>query len=668
MKILRAIYRRIDGFLERRWVRVALALLVIAACLLVFLPLANTASSLQSQRRALSEALADVNLERRDPIAVDLTDRGIITVNGRDYGGEEIKRISSLLFDKTGDLVARDRLIELLLVDQVPDWAPTFLLEQPRTVILVMVIAIVWLQAIIWLGLTLPFLLTLIATAIAAAPFFFAGSVGALVSIAGIGLLSFSFVLLVRLLLLLLSSKAQPIAVAHTLIKEATRLNISLAFIVLLLLTLPLIPLWIDAGQPLRYQLQTFISRSLNLTYVLAACMTLLLACATVSFEIRDRQIWQLMTKPVSRFNYLLGKFLGVILLDLALLIIAGLSIFLFVQYLRTRPASDMLDAQAVQSEVLTARTGAFPHYKTLSRDELIQRVDRIIDNDPLLQQQIADGMRDEREVKRELAVKEQVAFLNEQRTIPTGDFRTYVFSGLAPAKRSSTPLTLRYLFYAGRSDTHELLPVVFDFGDYAIQRMFVPAQAHVVTVPPEVIRDDGTVEVSIYNVFFQGDQSFAGPYDINFDAKDFELLFRVSDFEMNFLRAVLVLWLKLSFLAMLGVAAATFLSFAVACVLSFTIFLIASMAPFLAESLEYWSTSDPARGAVWIIASGSEWLLRSFSTVRPTQLLVEGRLISWSAVVQTLGVIGIAWTGLALVIGFLAFRRRELAIYSGQG
>ncbi|MCA9285496.1 MAG: hypothetical protein KDA22_09790 [Phycisphaerales bacterium] len=662
------IYRKLDRLQQRRGVRILLSIVAAAACLGVFLPLAQSASSLQSQRQALAKAMADQNINRRDPQAVSIKESGIVTVNGRDYGGEQIKRLADVVFDPSGDLVAVDRLIEIMLADQVPGWAPQFLLEQPRTVILVMALCLVWLEAIIWLGLSVPFAGTVLGTALAGLPFFLWGSIGGLVSVAGIGLLTFTFVLLVRLLLMALRWPAQPIAVAHTLVKEATRLNISLAFIVLLLLALPLIPLWIDPSQPLRYQLQTFISRSLNLTFVLAACMTLLLSCATVAFEIRDRQIWQLMTKPVSRLGYLFGKFLGVVLLDLLLLVIAGVSIFLFVQYLRTRPTSDILDAQAVQAEVLTARAGAFPEYTRLNREQLIATVDEEIRNDPVLEKEIDDGVRNEREVKRELAVKAQVEYLRKQRVIPPGEKRTFTFRGLGPAKRSAVPLTLRYMFYAGRSDSHEKLPVVFDFGEVAIQRLFVPVQAHVLTVSPEVIRDDGTVELSIYNVYFEGDQTFAGPYDINFDAKDFELLYRVSDFESNFLRAMIVQWLRLAFLAMLGVAAATFLSFPVACILSFSIFLIASMAPFLAESLEYWSADDAARGAVLIIASASEWLLRSFSSVRPTQLLVEGRLVSWGAVIRTLLVLGLAWSGLALVIGYLAFRRKELAIYSGQG
>ena len=56
----------------------------------------------------------------------------------------------------------------------------------------------------------------------------------------------------------------------------------------------------VDPDAPLRYRVQTFISRSMGLSFVFAACMTLFLACGTVAFEIRDRQIWQVVSKPNS--------------------------------------------------------------------------------------------------------------------------------------------------------------------------------------------------------------------------------------------------------------------------------------------------------------------------------------------------------------------------------
>ena len=86
--------------------------------------------------------------------------------------------------------------------------------------------------------------------------------------------------------------------------KESVRLqSVSVVFIVLLLVILPMLPLVVQTEEALRYRIQTFIQYSTGTTFYLAAFMTVFLACGTVAFEIRDRQIWQLMTKPVSRLQ-----------------------------------------------------------------------------------------------------------------------------------------------------------------------------------------------------------------------------------------------------------------------------------------------------------------------------------------------------------------------------
>jgi len=68
----------------------------------------------------------------------------------------------------------------------------------------------------------------------------------ATVAIVGIGILTFAAVLLMRALLVLFQYPNQILAVAHTVVKETTRSRISLVFIVLLLVILPLLPLWLD--------------------------------------------------------------------------------------------------------------------------------------------------------------------------------------------------------------------------------------------------------------------------------------------------------------------------------------------------------------------------------------------------------------------------------------
>ena len=67
-------------------------------------------------------------------------------------------------------------------------------------------------------------------------------------------------------------------------------------------------------------------------------------------------------------------------------------------------------------------------------------------------------------------------------------------------------------------------------------------------------------------------------------------------------------------------------------------------------------------------IASGVVFLLSSFGEYRPTQNLVEGKLIAWPAVLMGFVKLDLVWSGLAMVVGYLVLRRRQLAIYSGQG
>jgi hypothetical protein len=112
-----------------------------------------------------------------------------------------------------------------------------------------------------------------------------------------------------------------------------------------------------------------------------------------------------------------------------------------------------------------------------------------------------------------------------------------------------------------------------------------------------------------------------------------------------------------------------------VATLLCFTVLAIGSLSPFLSISIEDYVVSTEApilqqvlQVSVRTIARVAEWLLRAFGETGANRLVVEGRLVPWSALVRTVAVIGVAWTGLAFVAGFLAFRRKEIAIYSGQG
>jgi hypothetical protein len=686
---IKSAYRRADAIQRSRILRIAAMILVLIGTGIGWGRIIATTRSLDGHRRAVGAALAGHGAEAPADLARDLVETGRVVVNGETYRNDLLRGRSDLVLGP-GDTVADPEVIASALVfERYPPSMPRWLIDQPGTTWMLALVTTGWMLLIVWIGLTLPFLLTLAGTAAAVALAKAAGFDEMAWALGGMGLLTFTFVMLTRLALLVLDPAHHVLAIAHTVVKEASRTRIALVFIVAILILLPLLPLGLDTTTALRYQLQAFIARSMGFTFYLAAVMTLFLSCGTVAFEIRDRQIWQLVTKPVSRLGYLVGKWIGVATVNLIIMSIAGVSIFTYIQYLRDRPVAPGLagfeDRQQVKDAVLTARVGRKPDYLRLTPEQIRARVDdEIARSDLALLEEVPAA------VRAGLRAKIEEAFDVGQRMVPPTrgsqiGAREYVFSGLGPARGLDSMLTLRYRFHIMRDDEHEVFPAIFVINgdpELAFERQYVPTMAHVFTIPPDYIRPDGTLSLTIINPFTPP-PALPGAGALNFEAKDFELLYKVGSFEGNFLRAVMLDWVKLSFLAVLGIACATFLSFPVACMTSFTVFIAGSLGPFLAESLRQYY--PPSLGAVdwgdaghviqWMfmssikaVAQGLVYLLQAFGSYRPTQSLVEGRLISWIAVGAGAVRIGVLWSVLALGLGFAVLRKRQLAIYSGHG
>jgi len=679
VSLLTLLWRRIDELQRKSGVRIALTAIAIICVGLVFGWIYARGASLRSDASAIVEAVKDSNLQSSDTVAVDFATKGTVEVDGRIFGNATLAAEARSLYDDSGRMTSPMAAAQMLLRDRVPANVPRFLLEHGDTAVLLGSAVLIALVLSIWTGLAAHLVLTAIAALLLAAPFYLAGSLPWSVAAITAVTLCFCFLLLVRTTAIGLGGAHPVAAIAANVLREALRLRIAGFFIGVLLIVLPLLPIWIDPGEPLRYQVQTFLSRSIGLMFFLAACMTVFLSCATVAFEIRDRQIWQLMTKPVARLQYLLGKWLGVVALNVILLVIGGVVIFVFVRVISARPAKDSEDQLAVNEQVLVARQGTYPDYTRLRLEELEAVVDQRIAADPVLMSEIDSQEKSERDVRRDIKRQVQQEYWGQQRTVPPGAEKQYEFRGLERAKALNAPLTLRYSFDIGRIDPHEVHPVLFKFseGRYS-PRSFVPAQAHVLTLPPALIDEFGNLSITIENAGLmetpQGLQKTPGAGAIIFKADSFEILYRVDGFEPNFVRALLVQLIKLAFLAMLGVCAATLLSFPVACMLSFTVLTIGSLAPFLGMSISEYSikadsptTWQALQYVIKQIASASEWMLRAFGEIQPTSLLVEGRIVPWRAVFETLAVIGLIWSGAVFVVGYAAFRRKELAVYSGN-
>ncbi len=174
---------------------------------------------------------------------------GEIDLDGRILGGPRVKAGIDAFFDpSTGGLLQVAEIAAILVGESIPDWMPSAVIDRPGFIVVSGLLTLGWLLVAIWTGVFVQVMTaTIVTLAVAAFPWM-RGYTGVVVSIVGIGLLVTTFLLLIRMLLLVLGAIASPsprpgrhgnpgvivqiAAVAQTLVRESVRLRISLAFIV----------------------------------------------------------------------------------------------------------------------------------------------------------------------------------------------------------------------------------------------------------------------------------------------------------------------------------------------------------------------------------------------------------------------------------------------------
>lgn len=578
-------------------------------------------------------------------------------------------------------------------------------------------------SAIIWLGLSLTYLgLLTLGWGLAWPMTLWPPVAGAGALLIAVTPLALAFLTGMELLRIALSGPSPVLAVARNVLSEAVRMKVSLVFIVILLLLLAYVPGSLNESQPLRYRVQQWLQYGTGLSYAVLALLTLFLAAGSVAFEQRDRIIWQTMTKPVAPWQYLLGKWLGVMGLNIVLLSVTAGGVYLFTEYLRHQPAQgeiayqvredgvptferpDLMteDRRLLETQVLVARRGALPgkfqgelrlqRYVEARIGEMKQQ-DSSVQDTPSLRERVADELRKQRDDALDKAVEANIAdamgrdptifdspqlreqyraeFLAQQenryRTIAVNAAQTYFFTGLGAARDAALggAMTLRFKINSGSNDPSQILRVRFVINGVPFDRQTALKAAQVVTFDSRLVDEDGGVRLDIFSYP-------ENIREISFPDDGLEILYVAGGYDSNFFRIMLVMWVKLGFIAAVAVTAATFASFPVACLVALTVLFAAESAGFLTGALEYYSsrtregTTDYFALLVRLIAVPIAGLFRSYAELKPTENLVDGRLISWGSLLGTLIMLGM-WTAGMLGIGWAIFRQRELATYSGK-
>src|SRR5437879_12027982 len=142
-------------------------------------------------------------------------------------------------------------------------------------------------------------------------------------------------------------------AIAWLTWKAAFRFRLVLVVAVLLLGAVIGLPLLIKDDGTARGFTQSLLTYTLTTISALLGLSTLWLACGTLARDIEECQMQVVAVKPIARWQIWLGKWLGIVSLNAALLLLSGAGVYGLLQWRATKLPPDQ--QKVLRNEVLVA-------------------------------------------------------------------------------------------------------------------------------------------------------------------------------------------------------------------------------------------------------------------------------------------------------------------------
>jgi hypothetical protein len=323
------------------------------------------------------------------------------------------------------------------------------------------------------------------------------------------------------------------------------------------------------------------------------------LACSEVSSDVETAQIHMIVVKPVHRAIVLLGKYTGVVLIHLALLLIASVAVYAFLSFRLASAEMSEEDRMMLDEQVLTARAlyrPVRPDFNALAQQELDRRIASAKEHGQDIFQLTGDQGRQEAflEIRKELIATYGL--------VSEGDTMLWQFEGLPKDLSDDDVVFLRYTIYVNRYYTQDqnsvrgnwLFAANYTRPDDAGGEMVV---SDLIALPEEDILTaaQNEVGVPIRNSYF----IFDGKAEVGFLNKDtktselnFEegrgpfLLIRETGFFSNYCRAVLVMTIGILSVTLLASAVAACMSLPIAIFFSAAYMLTGGLANYMVTSI----------------------------------------------------------------------------------
>jgi hypothetical protein len=456
------------------------------------------------------------------------------------------------------------------------------------------------------------------------------------------------------------------LAIAWLTWKAALRFKLFLVIAVLLVGAVVGLPLIIKDDGTARGFTQIILTYTLSTITALLGLSTLWLACGTLARDIEECQMQVVATKPIARWQIWLGKWLGIVTLNAALLTISGACVFGLLQWRATKlPAAEQ---KILREQVLVARGSAKPPgIQSDIEMETEQVFQERLKSSPVEKVNV-------QEVKRQ--IREQVKA--EFQVVPPDYERTWKIDlGFSKNYLAGKPLQLRVKFNSAQKSPSGTFMAMWLVGEPQKTKFWrtpapmslAPDTFHEFEIPADLFDANGVLTITFYN---------ANQTTLLFPLEDsMEVLYPEGSFALNFTRGLAIIFCWMAMLAALGLMAASFLSFPVASFFALAMMMVFLSSGSLTEAVESGSVAagDEETGQAGYSAADVV-LIPAFKGVlavtslasdfSPVEALSSGRSITW-------GTLGLAFTQIVLLLGgglslagIVFFSRRELATAQG--
>ena len=443
--------------------------------------------------------------------------------------------------------------------------------------------------------------------------------------------------------------------------KAALRFKLFLVIAVLLIAAVVGLPLVIEDDGTAQGFTQIILTYTLSAITGLLGLSTLWLACGTLARDIEECQIQVVVTKPIARWQIWLGKWLGIVTLNAALLVISGACVYGMLQWRAGKlPAAEQ---QNLREQILVARGSA---------KEPVNPAEIESDTEQVFQERLKSSpieKVDAQEVRKQ--IREQVKA--ELQLVPPSYDRAWKINlGSAKNSLAGKPLQLRVKFNAAQKSPSGTFVALWQVGVPEKTKLWrsepmslAPDTFHEFAIPPDLFDANGVLMIAFRN---------ANSTALLFPLEDgMEVLYPDGGFGMNFARGMGIIFCWMALLSALGLMAASFLSFPVATFFSLAMLMVALSSGMLAESVESGSVAAgneetgqaghsvadvvliPAFKGVLAVIS----LVKSYS---PIEALSSGRSITWGELGLAFAQVVLLVGGVFAVMGIVFFNRRELA------